>query len=226
MAISPTTARARQAYARRGEILDAALRIFSRRGVEATNLDHVAGELGITRGLIHHYFRTKQDLFHALLERGDLISAIGELAEKAGEADAASGLHDVGLASLELMHTNRDFVRFLIVQSEMDKAEAEVILAQVMDVWTAGLAGLFARGMERGEFIEHDPYVAGWEYANFLLAIFIERELFGRRDPRLEVDRVLEHYVTKTVRGLSTRKRLGMRSRPAGTGRRIRDGKG
>lgn len=53
---------------RRREILDAAMELFAQRGFEATSLRDIAKHLGITPGLVYHYFDSKQKLFDEALE--------------------------------------------------------------------------------------------------------------------------------------------------------------
>jgi AcrR family transcriptional regulator len=55
-------------YVRREQILDAATELF-RSGEGPVSLDDVADRAGVTRGLVHHYFGTKRDLFLAVVER-------------------------------------------------------------------------------------------------------------------------------------------------------------
>ncbi len=50
-------------------ILEAAKRVFVRKGFEATTMSDVAAEAGIGRTALHYYYRTKQMLFDAILGR-------------------------------------------------------------------------------------------------------------------------------------------------------------
>src|ERR1044072_692841 len=76
-----TTARARNAApaaAGRGrgatkkerddEVLDAAARVFARRGYADASVQDVADELGILKGSLYHYIKMKEDLLFWLLE--------------------------------------------------------------------------------------------------------------------------------------------------------------
>ncbi len=64
---------------RREQIIDAALRVFAQKGfVRATNRD-VAHEAGITTGLIYYYFRSKEDLFRAILEERSPVQAVAQV---------------------------------------------------------------------------------------------------------------------------------------------------
>jgi AcrR family transcriptional regulator len=55
--------------ARRAEILDAALRVFSRRGLDATKITDIAEQAGVSHGLLYHYFPTKERVFAAIVKR-------------------------------------------------------------------------------------------------------------------------------------------------------------
>jgi AcrR family transcriptional regulator len=50
-------------------LLDAAHRLFVRHGVAATRMQDVADEAGVTRALLHYYFRTKDRLAEAVCLR-------------------------------------------------------------------------------------------------------------------------------------------------------------
>ena len=52
----------------RQRILEAALEEFSQKGYEAASLSNVCAEKGISKGIIYHYFKTKDDLFLSCVE--------------------------------------------------------------------------------------------------------------------------------------------------------------
>jgi AcrR family transcriptional regulator len=54
---------------RRDQLLAAATRAFGRNGFEATNLDDVAREAGISKVLLYRHFDSKADLYRGVLER-------------------------------------------------------------------------------------------------------------------------------------------------------------
>ncbi|PVZ87319.1 DNA-binding transcriptional repressor AcrR [Serratia sp. S1B] len=66
-----------QAQETRLQILDAAVREFSERGVSATSLTDIATAAGVTRGAIYWHFKNKVDLFNEIWQQSD--SKIGDL---------------------------------------------------------------------------------------------------------------------------------------------------
>ncbi len=51
------------------KILDAASRIFLKKGLYGARMQEIADEAGINKALLHYYFRNKNKLFQAIFER-------------------------------------------------------------------------------------------------------------------------------------------------------------
>lgn len=49
-------------------ILEAAKKVFHRKGFEGTRMQEIADEAGINKSLLHYYFRTKENLFDAVFK--------------------------------------------------------------------------------------------------------------------------------------------------------------
>ncbi len=49
-------------------ILEAAMKVFTRRGFAATRTEDIAKEAGINRTLLHYYYRDKQTIFNLIFE--------------------------------------------------------------------------------------------------------------------------------------------------------------
>ena len=54
---------------RREQILTAALEVFGRGGYHGTHVDHVIRAAGVARGTFYLYYKSKHDVFAALVER-------------------------------------------------------------------------------------------------------------------------------------------------------------
>jgi AcrR family transcriptional regulator len=66
---SPTKYRRLGPAERREQILDAANALFAERGYEDVLVEDISRAAGVTRGLVHHYFGGRKDVYIALLER-------------------------------------------------------------------------------------------------------------------------------------------------------------
>ena len=54
---------------RREELLRAGVELFSARSYDEVSIDEIAGAVGISRGLLYHYFPSKRDFYVAGLRR-------------------------------------------------------------------------------------------------------------------------------------------------------------
>ena len=62
--------RAEQKEKRRREILSAALDLFIRKGYAATRIQDIAKAVGMSVGLLFHYFKSKEELYEELVKIG------------------------------------------------------------------------------------------------------------------------------------------------------------
>jgi TetR/AcrR family fatty acid metabolism transcriptional regulator len=70
----PTAARASRPE-KRTLILDAAVRVFARRGYHGSRVGEIAEEAGVAHGLLYHYFSSKEQVLHTIFREnwGELI---------------------------------------------------------------------------------------------------------------------------------------------------------
>src|SRR5437764_10508837 len=69
-----SAARTQAARDKRRQILDAAVRVFSRRGFHACRVSDIADEAGVAYGLVYHYFASKDEVLDTLFaERWNLM---------------------------------------------------------------------------------------------------------------------------------------------------------
>src|SRR3954463_12235571 len=73
---------------RQGEILDAAGVLFAHRAYDQVSVEDIARSAGVSRGLVHHYFGGRKEVYIGLLER---LGALREeqLAPPAGRSARA-----------------------------------------------------------------------------------------------------------------------------------------
>src|SRR5215469_7350039 len=61
-----------EALITREQVLQAALRVFRRKGYAATTLEEIAQDAGFTRGAIYSHFQGKAQLYQLLIQQGFL----------------------------------------------------------------------------------------------------------------------------------------------------------
>ena len=92
----------------------AALRLFSQRGYDATSLQDIADELGLTKAAVYYYYNTKAELLHAVcapLEKTmtDVIDNAAHLRTRRERIDVlANGFADAMISKREVMRVVND----------------------------------------------------------------------------------------------------------------------
>ena len=87
---------------RRQQILDAAVRSFSRGGLHQTTIEDIRLEAELSRGAVYHYFKTKEDIIDAIRERS-AGQAESIYRESSDGDDGAANLMNLVEATLSVM---------------------------------------------------------------------------------------------------------------------------
>ena len=67
---SKKSVRSRDSEATQAEILDAAVEEFALQGLNNARIETIAANTGVTKAMIYYYFKSKEGLYIAVLERG------------------------------------------------------------------------------------------------------------------------------------------------------------
>jgi TetR/AcrR family transcriptional regulator, fatty acid metabolism regulator protein len=98
-------------------ILDAAVRVFARRGFHHCRVSDVADEAGVAYGLVYHYFSSKEEILNTLfLERWDvMLEAIGEIDSRQG-LNVREKLYEVASFIVDSYRHDPDLMKVIIVE--------------------------------------------------------------------------------------------------------------
>ncbi len=151
---------------KRVQILDAALAVFTRKGVFATRIADIASEAGIAYGLVYHYFRNKEEILNTIFEeRWARVTELLERAEARGETprDQLRGAVDVFISSYR---DRPQVVELLLLEfSRMSKFLEPVHLEQIGRAF-AVVTRILENGQKAGEIRAEIP-------ASLLMLIFL-----------------------------------------------------
>lgn len=160
--------RSEQAEQRRNRLVDAALDLFSARGIEATRVSDIARAAGVAQGLLYHHFPGKDALLAAIIARHGPIPVVRELLAISGERPARETLLRLSLGLYTLAQERRAFVR-LFIREIIWRPEALSIGMAVREQALTMLAGYLASRAEVGELRPHDSHVVGQTIASAVI---------------------------------------------------------
>jgi TetR/AcrR family fatty acid metabolism transcriptional regulator len=98
-------------------ILDAAVRVFARRGFHHCRVSDVADEAGVAYGLVYHYFSSKEEILNTLfLERWQvMLDAIAEI-DARRELPVRDKLYGVASFIIDSYRYDPDLMKVIIVE--------------------------------------------------------------------------------------------------------------
>jgi len=135
---------------KRRQLLDAAVRVFARKGFHASRVGDIAEEAGVAHGLLYHYFKSKDQVLEAVFqENWSLLVARIESVEKTDEP-AADQLRHISAIVLRTWLHLPDVVRVVVQEFGRSPELGDRIGELTLPI--EAIERVIARGIERGEF--------------------------------------------------------------------------
>ncbi len=186
-------------------ILDAAVRVFARRGFHHCRVSDIADEAGVAYGLVYHYFQSKDEVLDTLfLERWDvMLDAIREL-DASGDP-ARDKLRAIASFIIESYRHDPDLMKVIIVEvTRAANSFGAAHLGKITEAYRQ-IQGIVEKAQRDGEFRE----TVTAEFAAMAFYGAIEQVLtgwiFGLLDEGDEAyERAKDHVVETVCRGLAT----------------------
>ena len=151
--------RREQRERRRQEILGEALRLFVRKGYAATKVSDIAEAVGMSTGLMFHYFDSKEKLYEELVKLG-VEGPMGMVGAMAAEGDALSFFEGAAAGIMGFLRDEPAMADMFVLMGNALRDEAvpegaRTLLAG-LDVHTP-TAEIVRRGQREGTIREGDP---------------------------------------------------------------------
>jgi TetR/AcrR family transcriptional regulator of autoinduction and epiphytic fitness len=177
----PKTKRQIVSEFRRAEILDAARSVFARKGFALGIMDEIAHEAGIAKGTIYLYFRSKTEVYRALLDHDMRILQQSTLKRIDAAPTLKEKIHAFLLVRLENADEKREIFR--IMDSErtnlsMTRRQYRDFLSEPVD----RLAAAIEEAAKRGQIHPIDAEKAAWLIADATRGT-IQRRLLSQTPP-------------------------------------------
>jgi len=164
---------------RREQILEAALEEFSRKGYSGTRISDVVKRAGISQGLVYHYYKSKDELYLAVIEQsmtssmnlGDTIlkhNLKGWKAIVAMTEWIIKWLKSGGEGKLRFF-----FMQQVAIIEPMPEGVKEAIVKS--DNMGKFMTRLIKEGQEEGTVIEGDPSIISSMYWSLLQGIIMNQ---------------------------------------------------
>lgn len=158
----------------RAKIIESAIKLFSKRGFNASRVDDICAEAGISKGAFYHHFESKQALFLALLD--SWLQAIDKAIESSKEKTAPETFMQMTEAFPYVFETAGEglpmFFEFWL-QASRDQKMWEASIAPYRR-YHKYFTSLIKKGIEEGSFVEVDPELASRMIVSTAMGLFLQ----------------------------------------------------
>jgi AcrR family transcriptional regulator len=166
---------------KRDQILDGARRCFLERGFDATSMNDITSQSGVSKGTLYVYFEDKEDLIGALIdrERRRTLDFARERLDESSSIEQA--LTDFG-ATIATTLTSRDVVRamrMVLGVAENRPALAAKFFGAEPFSGVEVIKDYLDRKVAEGELAIPDTGLAGRQFIDLAMAGIFKRRLFG-----------------------------------------------
>ncbi len=190
--------------ARRSDILNAAKRVFARKGYQSTTIADIAKAAKLSYGSIYWYFDSKEVLFHALMENEEqaLRDHVTKALTEHGDLAEITPLKAAVKATFEFFEADRAVVKLLFRDSYALGDRFEKHLFHIYEGFINDIEAMVVAGQKDGKVIDAPPRVVAFCVVS-LVGQLAHRRLIT--DDGLSADVVADFVVAFVLNGILPR---------------------
>lgn len=165
--------RTRDPQKTRQNIVDAATRLFSQKGVAATSIRDIATEANESLSSIYYYFDDKDDLFRTILLESALAGLVPVMqAEQSTKGDSLDRLRKLMASYIEFISENTEssmmLIRGLLRVLEHENLPLVSLAADRFKV----IEGILKEGEASGELAKTDERIYAYTFIGMVMVFF------------------------------------------------------
>jgi AcrR family transcriptional regulator len=165
---------------RRAEIVGAARTVFARRGFDQGIMDEIAQEAGVAKGTLYLYFRSKTEIFKAILDHDMRALNASTLERLSAATSLKEMIRAYALVRIEAAEANKEFFRIM----DSGSGALSYTRSQYRD-WLRGpvlqLASALEKASKAGEIRQLEPERIAWLIVDMTKGT-IQRRLLSRSE--------------------------------------------
>ena len=194
---------------RKKQIIDTAMKLFSEQGFDGTSTREIAKAAGINEAIIFRHFKTKEDLYWAVL--ADRIERRGRNRRIREAIESGEDLREVliSIAEILLDRTADDtaVTRLLFYSALRNRELSDRFFETYAHESFEMLSNFIAREIEAGRFRVVDPLLAARSFLGMIIYHYLMQELLsGPRHQALDRQELAHEVTSLFLDGITTKK--------------------
>jgi AcrR family transcriptional regulator len=190
---------------RREQIIAAAMELFARKGFRGTTTRDLATHAGVNEAIIFRHFKTKEELYSAIIEykAGEHRDAqIEELERLAKTNDDQKFFEAVGTTFLHTHETDTTFFRLLLFSALEGHQLSEMFVSSI--AVRQPIANYIQQRIDQGAFRQINPQLAARSLFGMFASFVLWQEIFGLKQKHSDDrDEVVRNFVSIFLNGVA-----------------------
>jgi len=159
----------------RQAILDAAIGVLMRDGIQGLTMDRVAAEAGVAKGTLYVYFTNKEDILDAALDASfDPLSREGFTLLDSDLAPDKK-LEGLSLCYLRFFDENRDLIRVIFSDRERSNSGKSHFTDSRYRTFVERVADVLDEGVRQGLFVSSDSMKVAAMFIEAHMGMVVQR---------------------------------------------------
>lgn len=195
------TVRKKTTEERRRDILEAALKIFAKKGYNGSTTAEIARAAGVAEGTIFRHFSTKKDLLIAVMSP-KILDGIIYLDKENKEASPVEFFRCFLKNRMELIKENESLFRFMFAEAQYHNEVKDALFKIILGQGISIVRPWFEMGVERGDF-RPLPFIPTMRsFMGMVLFCGIFRQAFQGLTPEETSEEAANHILELFLKGL------------------------
>jgi len=189
---------------RRDQIIDAAIEVFGSKGLDIATVDQIAHTAGISKGTIYLYFKSKDEIFDAILAERSAIPQFTDwvdatkISMESADFSLRSFLEQVGNKFLDTMDSYYPVFRMVLADAHRYPVQAEHVYNNLILKANKMLAEFLSVQSKAGRIRKlNSPLITARCLVGMLIIYVLSQEMLGG-NKFLPIER--KDWVKETVR--------------------------
>jgi AcrR family transcriptional regulator len=155
---------------RKSQIMDAAMKVITRKGFSNTRMDDIVNEAGLSKGAIYHHYKGKKEIFLALIEHWETQTFPDFYSRNGKERSATDTLRDFANEVYKVFKSRsyvfQAEVEFWALANQDDeiRKRSQELYEKIINLFEL----VVNKGIREKEFIQIDSRIA----AIYILSVF------------------------------------------------------
>lgn len=184
---------------RKQDIFNAALPLFAIQGYDAVSIDNIVKACGCSHGLFYHYFKSKNDLFQAMMEESRVASKRCYPREWLNDSNPVEALHHFVDHIIYLLRNDEEncYYMYFYLTGHFQKTLPKPKRAPKHKHFPQIIEEMIILGQNENTFLNGNPKEMVQIFMAFLRGLFYERLQLGIKKFHCPQKKLLLRFLIK-----------------------------